>query len=103
MDQTLKQHEDLIDKHEDRLEVIQQDLVDIKVILGIKDKTNGQVVEYQKQLADDLKEEKEERKEQDALLRADLKSIDSKTWYILSAIIFEIVIGIAMAILSGLL
>lgn len=103
MDKTLKQHEDLIDKHEDRLEVIQQDLVDIKVVLGIKDKTNGQVIEYQKQLTEALKEEKDERKEQDALLRADIKSIDSKTWWILGSVIFEIVIGIALAIVSGLL
>lgn len=103
MDQTLKQHEDLIDKHEDRLEIIQQDLVDIKTRLGIKDLTNGQVVEYQKQLADAIKEEKNERKEQDSLLRADLKSIDSKTWWILGSVIFEIVMGVAIAILGGLL
>ena len=103
MDQTLKQHEHLIDKHEDRLEIIQQDLIDIKTRLGIKDLTNGQVVEYQKNLADAIVLEREERKEQDSLLRADLKSIDEKTWWILGSVIFEIVIGIAIAIIGGLL
>jgi len=103
MDQTLKQHEHLIDKHEDRLEAMQQDLIDIKTVLNIKDLTNGQVVDYQKQLAEALKEEKVERKEQDSLLRSDLKSIDEKTWWILGSVIFEIVIGIAIAIIGGLL
>ena len=100
---TLKQHEELIEKHEVELCDLKQDLIDIKTRLGIKDLTNGQVAEYQKQLTDALKEEREERKEQDALLRADIKSIDSKTWWILGSVIFEIVIGIGMAILGGLL
>ena len=103
LDQTLKQHEHLIDKHEDRLETIQQDLIDIKTRLGIKDLTNGQVVEYQKNLADAIVLEREERKEQDSLLRSELKSIDEKTWWILGSVIFEIVIGIAIAIIGGLL
>ena len=77
--------------------------MDIRTRLGIKDLTNGQVVDYQNQLAEALKDERNERKEQDALLRSDLKSIDSKTWWILGSVIFEIVFGIGIAILSGII
>ncbi len=100
---TLKQHEDMIDKHEVKLEDIQQDLVDIKTRLGIKDLTNGQVVEYQKQLADAIVLERDERKEQDKVLREDIKGIDSRTWWILGSVIFEIVLGVGLAVFSGLL
>lgn len=98
---TLKQHEQLIDKHEVKLEDIQQDLIDIKTRLGIKDLTNGQVVEYQKNLANAIVMERDERKEQDRLLREDIKGIDSRTWWILGSVIFEIILGMGLAIFGG--
>ena len=65
MDQTLKLHEDLIDKHDDKIDNLQRDITDIKVRFGIKDKTNGQVVKYQKDLVDAQELERAERKEAD--------------------------------------
>jgi len=94
MDQTLKEHEHIIDEHNSEICHIRQDLVDIKTRLGIKDLTNGQVVEYQKQLADALKEEKNERKAMD-------EKLDNRTWYILSAIIISILIEIMLVLLNG--
>lgn len=94
MDQTLKQHEELIDKHEFKLEDIQKDLIDIKVRLGIKDKTNGQVIEYQQQLVDAQEKEREERVRGDAQLREDIKRVDDKTWMILSGVILSILVQI---------
>lgn len=94
MDQTLKQHEELIDKHEVKLEDIQKDLIDIKVRLGIKDKTNGQVIEYQQQLVDAQEKEREERVRGDAQLREDIKRVDDKTWMILSGVILSILVQI---------
>lgn len=96
MDQTLKSHEQLIEKHEYKLEDIQQDLIDIKTRLGIKDLTNGQVVDYQKRLVQVINEEKAERKEQDTLLRDDIKKIDDKTWYIVTGIILVVVLEIGL-------
>lgn len=100
MDQTLKEHEHLIDEHDDKLINIQQDITDIKVRLGIKDLTNGQVVEYQKQFVDKLHEEKQERKEQDSLLRDDLRKIDEKTWYIVTGIILMILLEISLFVVQ---
>lgn len=99
MDQTLKNHEDVIEEHDSEICHIRQDLVDIKTRLGIKDLTNGQVVEYQKRLADAIDEEKRERKEQDKVLREDIKAVDDKTWTILTGII---ILGI-LAIIELLL
>lgn len=99
MDQTLKEHEELIEEHDDRLEGIQQDLTDIKVRLGIKDLTNGQVVQYQKDLVKAIEDEKTERKEQDAVLRDFIRSVDDKTWFIVTGII---ILGI-LAIMELLL
>ena len=96
MDQTLKSHEQLIEKHEYKLEDIQQDLIDIKTRLGIKDLTNGQVVDYQKRLVQVINEEKAERKEQDTVLREDIKKIDDKTWYIVTGIILVVVLEIGL-------
>ena len=96
-------HEDMIDKHEVKLEDIKQDLTDIRVRLGIKDITNGQVVEYQEKLVEAIEEEKKERKEQDAILREDIKSVDAKTWGILLGVIFAIVLEIASIVGGGLL
>lgn len=103
MDQSLKEHEEVLEEHGSEICHIRQDLIDIKTRLGIKDLTNGQVVEYQKQLADAIKEERDERKEQDRILREDLKGIDSRIWWILGSVIFEIVLGIGLAIVGGLL
>ena len=98
MDQTLKQHEELIDKHEVKLEDIQKDLIDIKVRLGIKDKTNGQVIEYQQQLVDAQEKEREERVLGDAQLREDIKRVDDKTWMILTGVILAILIEIVQVL-----
>lgn len=97
MDQkaTLKLHRDMIDKHEYKLEDIQQDLIDIKTRLGIKDMTNGQVVEYQKQMICAIDEEKLERKEQDSILRDDIRFIRNITWMIMVSVIIAIMIEIA--------
>ena len=100
MDQTLKSHEQLIEKHEYKLEDIQQDLIDIKTRLGIKDLTNGQVVDYQKHLVQVINEEKAERKEQDTLLRDDIKKIDDKTWYIVTGIILMVLLEIGLFMLQ---
>jgi len=92
MDQTLKQHEHMIEDHEYKLSDIQKDLTDIKVRLGIKDKTNGQVVAYQQQLMDAQKQERDERKEEDAKLRDSIKRVDDKTWVILTGVILGILL-----------
>lgn len=91
MDPILEQHEGLIDKHEDKLLNIQQDITDIKVRLGIKDLTNGQVVEYHKNLLDALREEKKERKAMD-------EKLDNRTWYILTAVIIAILLEIGLSL-----
>ena len=101
MDQTLKQHEHMIDTHEDKLENIQQDLTDLKVRLGIKDKTNGQVVQYQKELVKAQEQERAERKEADAQLRDDIKKVDDKVWYVLGAIILMILFEIFKVHIGG--
>lgn len=94
MDKKLKEHDDEICH-------IRQDLVDIKTRLGIKDLTNGQVVKYQKELVESIHEEKNERKEQDALLREDIKRLDDKTWLILSGVILSILIEIVFTFMKG--
>lgn len=101
MDQTLKQHEELIDKHDDRLDSIQQDLIDLKVRLGIKDKTNGQVLEYYDTLVDAQERERIERKEADSRLREDIKKVDDKIWYVLGAIILMILFEIFKIHIGG--
>ena len=101
MDQTLKEHEHLIDEHDDKLSNIQQDLTDIKVRLGIKDLTNGQVVEYQKQLSEAISEERKERKEQDNLLSESLKSLDDKIWFIVTGIILMVLLEIGLFVLQN--
>ena len=101
MDQTLKLHEDLIDKHDDRLDNLQRDLTDIKVRLGIKDKTNGQVIKYQKDLVDAQELERAERKEADRELKEDIKRLDDKTWYILTGVILSILMEIGFMFFKG--
>lgn len=94
MDQTLKEHKEVIDEHDDELCRIRQDLIDIKTRLGIKDLTNGQVVEYQKQLADAIALEREERKQMD-------EKLDSRTWFILTGIIISILFEIGFMMYKG--
>lgn len=101
VEQTLKAHEELIDKHEYKLEDIQKDLIDIKVRLGIKDKTNGQVIEYQKQLVDSQEQEKVERKEADELINAKVDKLDDRTWYILTGVVLSILLEIAFVLMKG--
>lgn len=94
MDQTLKKHEEVIEEHDDEICNIRRDLIDIKTRLGIKDLTNGQVVEYQKQLADAIALERDERKVMD-------EKLDNRTWYILTGIIIAILLEIAFALFGG--
>lgn len=101
MDQTLKLHEDLIDKHDDKIDNLQRDITDIKVRLGIKDKTNGQVIQYQKDLVDAQELERAERKEADRELKEDIKRLDDKTWYILTGVILSILMEIGFMFFKG--
>lgn len=103
MEKILEQHEDMIDKHEDRLDKIQTDLTDIKVRLGIKDKTNGQVVKYQEQLVANQMMEINERKENDALIRSDIAKLDERLWYIVTGILIVIVFDILALFIGGIL
>ena len=101
MDQTLKQHEHMIEHHEVKLEDIQKDLTDVKVRLGIKDKTNGQVVEYQKQLMDAQEKEREDRKEQDRLLFERIDKIDERIWYLAVGIGVSVLLEIGVFIIQS--
>lgn len=101
VDQTLKQHETMIEHHEVKLEDIQKDLVDVKVRLGIKDKTNGQVVEYQKQLMDAQHQEREDRKEQDRLLFERIDKIDERIWYLAVGIGVSVLLEIGVFIIQS--
>ena len=97
----LELHDELIDKHDGKIERIQQDLTDIKVRLGIKDKTNGQVLQYQQELVEAQELERNERKEADKELKEDIKRLDDKTWYILTGVILVILIDIASKFMGG--
>lgn len=106
MEKVLEQHEDMIDKHEDKLEKIQTDLTDIKVRLGIKDKTNGQVLQYQKELVEANQQEIDNRKEQDALilglmekLNDRIDKIDERIWYLATGVLISIMLEIGIAIM----
>ena len=106
MERVLEQHEDMIDKHEDKLEQIQTDLTDIKVRLGIKDKTNGQVLAYQQQLIDANQQEIDARKEQDALILSLMEKvndridkIDERIWYLATGVLISIMLEIGIAVM----
>lgn len=106
MERVLEQHEDMIDKHEDKLEKIQTDLTDIKVRLGIKDKTNGQVLQYHKDLIEANQTEINERKEQDAHILALMEKIneridkvDERVWVIATGVLVSIMIEIGIAVM----
>ena len=101
MDTTLKIHDETLDKHEDKLDSIQRDLTDLKVRLGIKDKTNGQVIEYQKQLVDAQNLERAERKEEISQLREEYDKLDARTWYILSGVVLSILLEIGFMLMKG--
>lgn len=99
MEKVLEQHEDMIDKHEDKLEKIQTDLTDIKVRLGIKDKTNGQVIQYQQDLVQAQQAEIENRKENDALIRDDIKKLDDRVWYLAIGVLLTVILEIGALLL----
>lgn len=101
VDKTLKVHEELIDKHDTRLDDIQQDLIDLKVRLGIKDKTNGQVIQYQKDLEDAQELERNERKEQDAVLMSRIDKVDERLWYIATGVCISILLEIGFYLMKG--
>ena len=101
MDQTLKLHEDLIDKHDDKIDLLQKDILDIKVRLGIKDKTNGQVIQYQKDLVEAQEQEREERKEQDQLLMNRIDKIDERIWYLVVGVGISILLEIGVFIIQS--
>ena len=103
MDKILEAHEDMIDKHEDRLDKIQTDLTDIKVRLGIKDKTNGQVIKYQQDLVNAQQAEIDNRKEADNLIREDIKRLDERLWYIVTGILIVIAFDILALFVGGIL
>lgn len=90
----------MIDKHEYKLEDIQQDLIDVKVRLGIKDKTNGQVVQYQQDLVDAQEQERAERKEQDAILMDRIDKVDERLWFIVTGIILMVLLEIGLFLLQ---
>ena len=101
MDQTLKQHESMIENHEVKLEDIQKDLIDLKVRLGIKDKTNGQVVEYQRQLVDAQEKERDDRKEQDRVLLERIDKINERIWYLAVGIGVSVLLEIGVFIIQS--
>lgn len=99
MEKVLEQHEDMIDRHEDRLDKIQQDLTDIKVRLGIKDKTNGQVLRYQEDLVRAQQAEIDNRKENDALIRDEIKKLDDRIWYLAVGVLLSVILEIGALLL----
>lgn len=115
VDQTLREHEHMIDEHDIRLETLQSDVTlirdevgglktnlnDVKVRLGIKDKTNGQVVDYQKQLMDAQNKEREDRKEQDKLMFERLDRLDERIWYLAVGIGVSVLLEIGVFIIQS--
>lgn len=101
MEQTIKEHEQLIDKHDVRLDKIQSDLTDVKVRLGLKDISNGNVVKYQEDLVKAQEQEREERKEQDRLLSERLDKIDERLWYLVVGVGATVLLEIGLVILQS--
>lgn len=101
MNQTLKEHEHMIDEHDVRLDKIQNDVTDIKVRLGIKDITNGNVIQYQKDLVKAQEDERAERKEQDRLLLEQIAKIDERLWYLAVGIGVSVLLEIAVFIIQS--
>ena len=100
MDQTLKEHSQLIEKHDDRIDHIQRDITDIKVRLGLKDISNGNVLKYQEELVKAQEQEREERKEQDRLLMELISRIDERIWYLVVGIILSDMLEIEIFMLQ---
>ena len=100
MKETIEYHKDLIDEHHAELKSIHTDLTDIKVRLGIKDKTNGQVLKYQEGLVKAQVDERTERKEQDALLRSDIKEINNRIWMLTTGVILMVILEIGLFIVQ---
>lgn len=101
MDQTLKEHEHLIDEHDERLDRLQKDVTDIKVRLGIKDITNGNVVKYQEDMVKAQEQERAERKEQDRLLLEQIAKIDERLWYLAVGIGVSVLLEIGVFIIQS--
>lgn len=101
MNQTLKEHEHMIDEHDVRLDKIQNDITDIKVRLGLKDISNGNVVKYQEDLVKAQENEREERKEQDRLLLEQIAKIDERLWYLAVGIGVSVLLEIAVFIIQS--
>ena len=101
MEQTIKEHEQLIDKHDVRLDKIQSDLTDVKVRLGLKDISNGNVVKYQEELVKAQEREREERKEQDRDLSERLDKIDERLWYLAVGIGVSVLLEIGVFIIQS--
>ena len=115
VDQTLREHEHMIDEHDIRLETLQSDVTlikndvgglktnvnDVKVRLGIRDKTNGQVIEYQKQLVDAQDKEREDRKEQDRIILERLDKLDERIWYLAVGIGISVLLEIGVFIIQS--
>ena len=101
MDKTLKQHEEMIDSHEVKLEDIQQNLVDIKVRLGLKDISNGNVIKYQEDLVKAQEQERQERKDHDAMLLSKIDKIDDKLWQIVAGMILMVLLEIVVVIVQA--
>lgn len=100
VDQTLKKHEHIIEEHDDRLGKLQNDVTDIKVRLGIKDITNGNVVKYQEDLVRNQEKERQERKEQDAILMSRIDKVDERLWFIVTGIILMVLLEIGLFLLQ---
>ena len=115
VDQTLREHEHMIDEHDIRLETLQSDVDfikselndlknnvnDVKVRLGIKDKTNGQVIDYQKQLVDAQEKEREDRKEQDQKMFEYLSKLDERIWYLAVGVGLSVILEIGVFIIQS--
>ena len=101
MNQTLKEHEHMIDEHDVRLDKIQNDITDIKVRLGLKDISNGNVVKYQEDLVKAQENEREERKEQDRLLLEQIAKIDERLWYLAVGIGVSVLLEIGVFIIQS--
>lgn len=101
MKHILEDHEQMIDKHDTRLDKIQQDLTDVKVRLGLKDITNGNVVKYQEDLVKAQEQERSERKEQDRALLERIDKIDERLWYLAVGIGVSVLLEIAVFIIQS--
>ena len=96
---TLREHDKTLEKHDDNICAIRQDLVDIKTRLGIKDITNGNVLKYQQDMVkaqelerrerkEAFEQERLERKENDAQLMNRIDKIDGRIWFLVVGVGF---------------